>query len=45
MENYLEKFVDWAKLKLISSKRLLRKIRTFPKEDFEKVRTEIKNFL
>ena len=34
-----------SQLRLISSKRLLRKVRTFPEEDFKKVKTEIKNLL
>ena len=34
-----------SQLKLISSKRLLRKIRTFPKEDFEEVKKRIKSWL
>ena len=34
-----------SQLRLISSKRLLRKIRTFPGDEFKRVRELIKNFL
>jgi len=34
-----------SQLRLISSKRLLRKIRTLPVEDFEKIKENIKSFL
>lgn len=34
-----------SQLRLISSKRLLRKIRTFPKDDFNKIQTGIKSLL
>jgi len=34
-----------SQLRLISSKRLLRKIRTLPADDFEKIRDKLKSFL
>ena len=34
-----------SQLKLISSKRLLRKIRTFPRDDFRKVRKSVKDLI
>ena len=34
-----------SQLKLMSSKRLLRKIRTFPQDDFSKVRKLIKDLI